>query len=223
MAYVYKLINAAFGLSNIALKRIKVARFNELNDPFELLAVDCINRNIRAGIYAWKKKVEQSEGLICFSKDWRNPVLWSHYADSHRGMALGFEVPDNLLVEVNYVQNIPTKLSSLLKSEQDTPKHIINAELARLKHTKYYDWNYEKELRLFLPLSSTQRGISNLIFEKFSEQLVLRQVILGALCDLPSTELTNLLTSTYSHHVRLSRAKLAYRKFAVVEDVPKGP
>jgi hypothetical protein len=28
---------------------------------------------------------------------WHNPLLWSHYADRHRGMALGFDTDDAIL------------------------------------------------------------------------------------------------------------------------------
>ena len=41
-------------------------------------------------------------GLLCFTKHWRNPVLWSHYADTHRGLCLGFEVDDTVSVRVRY-------------------------------------------------------------------------------------------------------------------------
>jgi hypothetical protein len=37
---VYYLTPAQFAISNVALQRIKVARFSDLNDPFELLGVD---------------------------------------------------------------------------------------------------------------------------------------------------------------------------------------
>ena len=36
---VYYLTGAQFALSNLALRRIKNARFGDLNDPFELLGV----------------------------------------------------------------------------------------------------------------------------------------------------------------------------------------
>ncbi len=25
---------------------------------------------------------------------WSNPVIWAHYGDKHRGLCLGFEVPE---------------------------------------------------------------------------------------------------------------------------------
>ena len=83
---VHHLINIEHGLDNLKRQRIKVSRFSELNDPFELLAIDIRNKDLRAGIRARKTLVNNKEGLISFSKEWRNPVLWSHYGDKHRGI-----------------------------------------------------------------------------------------------------------------------------------------
>ncbi|NKK82626.1 DUF2971 domain-containing protein [Rhizobium leguminosarum bv. viciae] len=33
-------------------------------------------------------------GLLCMSTTWQEPLLWSHYADKHKGMCLGFDVDD---------------------------------------------------------------------------------------------------------------------------------
>ena len=103
---VYNLTTSQFALSNIALRRLKVARFNDLNDPFELLAVDVAEVDLRVGIRAKKEQINLTEGLLCFSRTWRSPLLWSHYADKHRGIALGFDVPDQLLVPVHYIQGL---------------------------------------------------------------------------------------------------------------------
>jgi len=42
-------------------------------------------------------------GVMCFSSTWKNPVMWSHYADQHRGICLGFEVPDVYRKKIKYV------------------------------------------------------------------------------------------------------------------------
>lgn len=40
---VYYFSNTEYTISNLALKRLKVSRFSQLNDPFELLAADLLN------------------------------------------------------------------------------------------------------------------------------------------------------------------------------------
>lgn len=77
---VHYLTGTQYALSNIALRRIKVSRFTDLNDPFELLAVDLSDKQHRAAIRATKEELNKDKGLICFSKSWSNPLLWGHYA-----------------------------------------------------------------------------------------------------------------------------------------------
>ena len=31
--------------------------------------------------------------------------MWAHYADSHKGIAIGFDVLDNLLFKIDYVES----------------------------------------------------------------------------------------------------------------------
>ena len=52
---VYYLTPSQYALSSIALRRLKVARYNDLNDPFELLAVDVASKDLRIGILAKKR------------------------------------------------------------------------------------------------------------------------------------------------------------------------
>jgi len=88
---------AQFALSNIALCQIKISRFPDLNDPFELLAVDLSDREHRAAFRKTKEPINENRGLICFSKSWRNPLPWGHYAEKHTCIGLGFDVPDDSL------------------------------------------------------------------------------------------------------------------------------
>ena len=82
---LYYLTPAQFALSALALRRLKVARLGELNDPFELLAVDAKTPLHREFFRRVKEKVDSTHGVLCFSKAWQNPVLWGHYADKLRG------------------------------------------------------------------------------------------------------------------------------------------
>lgn len=209
---VYNLTSTQHALSNIALRRLKIARFNELNDPFELLAVDVASRNLRAGILAKKEQVHSNEGLLCFSRSWKNPLLWSHYAEKHKGIGLGFDVPDDLLVPVNYIQGMQ-KLNVLSKQ---TSQQAIDNFLHRLRYTKFKAWEYEEELRLFVSLSGLEDQ-SGVYFIPFDEKLQLREVILGPRCDLPVNLVRNLVGG-FSQKVVVTKARIAYTKFGIVEN-----
>ena len=89
---LYRFLDAHYGLLAVADRRIKISTIMELNDPFEFLGVNLSNRQFRWALRETKRQLSESQGLLCFSKTWRNPVLWGHYADSHRGLCLGFSV-----------------------------------------------------------------------------------------------------------------------------------
>ena len=209
---VYNLTTSQFALSNIALRRLKVARFNDLNDPFELLAVDVAAFNLRVGMYAKKEQIDSEQGLLCFSRTWRSPLLWSHYADKHRGIALGFDVPDKLLFPVRYIQGLH-KIKILAK---ETEQSTIDKLLDRLRFTKFDGWMYEDEVRQFFKLDQLSRQ-SGLHFVPFSSDLVLREVILGPRCDMP-VDAVRTLVDGHQGKVHVTQARVAYTKFGVVED-----
>ena len=81
---------------------MKVARFSDRNDPFELLAVSFRERQTRQATKDFKTDLNTRTGLLCFSANWTDPVLWSHYGDRHRGVCLGFDLRRKLLQRVLY-------------------------------------------------------------------------------------------------------------------------
>ena len=91
----YHFLPANYGLANLQRRHLKVATIPELNDPFELLCLDLSDPELRSAMRAWKAEIGRRFGLLCFSRTWRNPVQWSHYADRHRGLCLGFELPES--------------------------------------------------------------------------------------------------------------------------------
>lgn len=145
---LYYLTPPQFALSAIALQRLKVARLAELNDPFELMAINAETELHREFFLRVKEKINATHGVLCFSRGWKNPVLWGHYADKLRGVALGFEVTSPHLVPVIY-ENSPLKVSEITAA--GLPQ--LNDELVdRLQRTKFEDWRYEDEMRVYVQL-----------------------------------------------------------------------
>lgn len=210
---VYHLTSSENALADIALRRIKIARIADLNDPFELLAANLgNNRELRRAIRDLKSELSKTNGLLCFSKQWKSPVLWSHYADKHRGICLGFELKDELVSEVKYS---PDRLAARFKNN-DLGQGLEEAFVREMLLTKYVHWQYEEEIRMFVGLdpSTVERG---LYFSEFSDDLKLKEVILGPLCDVPIERVRRLVTKTYDS-VAVIKARLAFKWFAVVPD-----
>lgn len=104
---LYYFTGPEHALSNVVFGRVKISRFSELNDPFELLCQYFGNSDTRKLVSAHKSAFDRTVGVICFSEDWTDPVLWSHYAAKHKGVALGFDVKTSSVQKVVYA---PTRL-----------------------------------------------------------------------------------------------------------------
>lgn len=61
----------------------------EVNDPFELFALNCMKRERRRTLHAFRHSQDGKIGLLSFGQSWKSPVLWSHYAAGHKGICLG--------------------------------------------------------------------------------------------------------------------------------------
>lgn len=200
---VFHFVRASHGIENIREQRLKVATLSELNDPFELISMDFSNDDIRRSLHFVRANIDQSVGMICFSRDWHNPVQWSHYADCHRGICLGFDIPDSQLVRVTYSAKRLVADAERLAADQPLDHEMIN----RLLSTKYSHWRYENEVRRFVRLQDHSL-VNGLYFAEFSDQLSLRQVIVGALSPITRAELRDALgdleSSVQAHKARLA-------------------
>jgi hypothetical protein len=127
---VYKFLSCKYGLKVIRERRLKISEVRSLNDPFDLLPFDMSDPELRSALLKSKEEMGRTRGLICFSKYWHNPVLWAHYADSHKGICLGFDLPDDSAQAIEYVST-PIRFS------------VLNEATAnRLVFTKYKHWEY---------------------------------------------------------------------------------
>jgi hypothetical protein len=98
----YHFTEADHAICNIENARMKVTRIFEANDPFEFSGLKVADVRIRREIEKFKKENDANLRLLCFSKDWRSPALWGHYANRHTGICLGFWAKRETLLDVTY-------------------------------------------------------------------------------------------------------------------------
>ncbi|TFF21667.1 DUF2971 domain-containing protein [Jiella endophytica] len=205
---LYYLTSADHAVSNIVFSRIKVSRFSELNDPFELLGSNFSDVEFRKVVRQNKLKFGERNGLICFSEDWIDPVLWSHYANKHRGLALGFDVSESIVQQVTYSP-------SRLRYKPTGKVKSITGELAtQLICTKFASWSYEKEWRALVELGRAEKE-GSLYFLPFSDKLRLREVILGSACDINLKRFRKLINEAHEG-VATFKARLALQSFQII-------
>jgi hypothetical protein len=205
---VYNFVGALHGINNLALRRLKVSRFSKLNDPFELLAADLFDHRDESALEKMKAQLDKTSAIICFSENWQNPLMWAHYADSHRGIALGFDIKDKFLIKMRYEKN-------RRKINFDTStKKVINGPsvVERLISTKFAHWEYENEQRMHVSLDQTYEESGNHFFD-FGEQLILKEVILGAKCESSVEQMRKLVGS----EIPIIKAGVARKTFRVIK------
>lgn len=205
---LYHFTTQQFGILALEKRRLKIARIDKLNDPFEFLGWNLQDTATRAKLKRWKDERTAEYGILCFSRKWSNPLLWGHYADKHQGMALGFDVPDHgLYSPVKYRR---TRLP--MPSGRD----LISADVADLLLTKFTAWRYESEYRCFCRLEDSIRE-GDLYFEPFSDTLKLAEVIVGDQATIARAELAVALGDLQAS-VLSFKARPAFGTFTVVKN-----
>ena len=94
---------------------------------------------------------QYNRGVCCFSAVIDNPLLWSHYADEHKGFCIGYglaRVPEPKLHKVVYGGSRSVKTSliarALLENDYEAQNLLDRDVLLR----KAPSWRYEREWRL---------------------------------------------------------------------------
>lgn len=102
------------------------------NNPSQLccLMVNSINQYLT-----------ESVRICCFTKNPKNLLMWSHYADSHRGMVLEFDVLQDI--------DVFEKMTTMYYRKDFPIENWMNGNfLISLIASKALCWKYEEELRL---------------------------------------------------------------------------
>lgn len=208
---VYHFLNRCYGLDDLQRQRLKIATINDLNDPFEMLGPAPNNAPERARFRILKNQLAASYGMLCFSRNWQNPVQWSHYADGHKGLCLGFDVPANTLTSVRYRRTrLPNRAASI-DGENET---VAQSEMLRVLSSKYVHWQYEEEERCFLKLEQKDSS-TGLYFASWLPNLLLKEVLIGHNCTVSRAELDGALGNMKAE-VRASKVRLSFKRYAVV-------
>lgn len=191
-------------------RRLRISRFTNLNDPFELLSTYMKGqdgRNLSAYMHHhWGGTI----GLVSMVRHWKSPVMWGHYAENHAGVCLGFDVSDEGAVEVEYV--VDRREFQLDKTK---PNRGITEEILRkMISTKYAQWSYEEEWRIFHDIKKPMED--GFCYWDFGSSLRLREVILGVRCK-ESMELIAKIVGEPGFDVKVIRAKASLQKFEIVQ------
>lgn len=166
-------------------------------------------RGVRARMKAWKDERHAELRILCFSAHWSEPLLWGHYANKHRGIAIGFDVPaGDIYHPVEYQDHrlpVPLRLD------------LVGTDVDKLLLTKFSAWKYENEHRCFCRLDESVND-GNLYFDSFSATLKPVEVIVGDRAPLSRADIAIALGSL-SREVEIFKARPAFGGFTVVRNL----
>lgn len=143
-----------YTLLNLDKDQLWVSPPGAFNDPFEFkyqlkngeFMEESEYKDLISGIHYW--------GIVCLAthpklvENWSiddadlhpdNMLMWSHYADHHKGIALGLR-KQAIIYSVNYSDQFP--IIDLLDK-----KIPVEHQFVRALHTKQTCWEYENEAR----------------------------------------------------------------------------
>ena len=170
--YKFRRINKRL-IESLLSQSLYFAKPDELNDPFDC-RIDLIKVIKRAELAAtgerkkflssllgapeffevWKSNLD-TVGVLAFSRTNREVLLWSHYADEHRGLCLEYQFQgDHLLTEefnliaAGNVDYLAEPLTEWLKSAPMDRTKFVEELLHKYLKTKSPAWKYEQESRI---------------------------------------------------------------------------
>lgn len=98
----------------------------------------------------WELLQRYERGIVSFAERDDCPLMWSHYGDQHRGICLGYSVPEKSTVDVQGVAYGGTRLvkasdvGAMLNGDDEARARVDAGVLLR----KAGSWSYEREWRL---------------------------------------------------------------------------
>ena len=208
---VYHFISEQFALDVISDQRLKISLLNDLNDPFELNAVDLPDYESRKKASDFKKHMANQYGILCFSKGWRNPLLWSHYANRHKGVAIEIEVQDNIAHPIKYRKNRYVLDS---KKQKSIGTKFNKKDIEGIWFTKYRQWKYEEEIRVIVDKSECVKCGSK-YFHNFNQEVKLKGFVLGPLCKITVEMIEEKLP--LQTKLTIIKSRLAFRSYKIVK------
>lgn len=152
---------------------------------------------------------EREMGILSLAKTKENLLMWSHYANSHKGYCVGLD--RSYLQKIEEFNNLRSNLAVLEEVMYSKEYPNFNGASSDPKtdiyplFTKSADWAYEQEVRLII---KNAVGMSYKIHPK-----AIREVTLGIKLPEESTEKIKEIIHCDLPHVELYQAKKADKKF----------
>lgn len=225
---VYRYLSLDHGLHALQNNMIKIGRLLELNDPFDCFPRLTNSRELNydedADSFASRflRPFASQLGVVCYSATISEPVLWSHYADAHKGIALGFDYAEGSELKQVIYQDERSELDAneLLEANKRRDIRVVKRILSDAFGVKAKSWGYEKEHRQFIELSYLYMDGKH-YFQQLPMFPILQEVVIAArspleVCDVESCLWNRPGSAVYSRKIAVKKAHMSPTKYEIV-------
>jgi hypothetical protein len=120
------------------------SRFHLLNDPYDSFVADKTEGTVYLNF-------KSTLCICCFAKNMSEILMWSHYADNHRGVCLEWDLDESnrdRIFTIEYANRIDTLDKVELTASGELSLNVKSN--AKFLTTKFATWSYEEEVRIIL-------------------------------------------------------------------------
>lgn len=122
----------------------------KLQDTIRDIKADALEKTSPSSVgIALMDEINHKLGVFSLSRTFSNLLMWSHYADSHKGFVIGLDESHEFFYQRTYqgLKSAPNKISY---TTQRSTTHVSDPNFyAKLLCEKPIDWAYEEEVRIF--------------------------------------------------------------------------
>ena len=194
---LYKYTSADAALKILSTSQIRFSSPETFNDPFEVTPpvqiircsqgskeildqINCTENHIKNIFNSVGKDILSALKFFCLSRTKDSILMWSHYADMHKGVVIEFNTSNDIIKNAEKViYKIGTiDIDSILENAKQLKSSKTTRNIRQQKKALYYhkhkDWRYEEEYRCSYPFSETE--LLNAIQTKEQEKYVYIQI-----------------------------------------------
>lgn len=218
--------------------KIRFTPYDKLNDPYECRFVlnpmeseieqakEDENNAEWAMVEVWIHSRIGQLGMLCLSRTPRNLLMWSHYAENHKGFVIGFDEKHQFFKKETYyiepaygvkqvldLQGFGTLRDIVYSQERSTISFNENIPFDSF-FRKSLDWSYEQEVRMFRTLQNADTIIDKKIHLFDIPPIAIRKIIIGSQND-DYEKLTETVQQENLQHISIEKAYLHRKNFSL--------
>ncbi len=196
-----------------------------MRNVYKYTSIKYIESTIKNGVYASVlddvNDPYECDGILypdlfricCMTTSPNNMLLWSYYANGHKGCSIQVEIPDEINREYELVRRV--KYSNIKKNV----KKKNNEEIAELLYRKNIRWKHENEIRAVYYKDRNHSNFWNIIDNTVYLNVPVKSISFGYLAEKDRDYLKVLkFLDSYNKGLKYKDHKITVKKYSLHEN-----